>query len=352
MTDRRRTPEQMAIDIAVRLGLIFLLAYSALQIIGPFVMVVIWGVILTVATYPFHVWLTRMLGGRGSLAAALITIFGLVIILGPTAALSISLFESVHTLATGLSAGTLTIPEMPARMQELPLIGAKLHEAWTLLAGNLRAFLADYGGALLGLGEALLVRIAGLGSSVMMFAASVIISGFLFRPGPALVRGVARFSSRIAGPRGETFVTLGGTTIRNVSRGVIGISMLQALLAGVGLMVAGVPGAGPIAMAALVLGIVQIGPALVLIPAIIWAWLNMSTGGALIFTVYMVPVLFMDNVLKPVVMARGLETPMLVIFIGVLGGTLTHGLVGLFLGPIVLAVAYDLVLAWTTDGES
>jgi predicted PurR-regulated permease PerM len=105
-------------------------------------------------------------------------------------------------------------------------------------------------------------------------------------------------------------------------------------------------------MAALVLGIVQIGPALVLIPAIIWAWLNMSTGGALIFTVYMVPVLFMDNVLKPVVMARGLETPMLVIFIGVLGGTLTHGLVGLFLGPIVLAVAYDLVLAWTTDGES
>ena len=134
-----------------------------------------------------------------------------------------------------------------------------------------------------------------------------------------------------------------------LSRGVIGLSMLQALQAGVGLMVAGVPGAASIAMATLVLGIVQIGPALVLIPAIIWAWMDMSTGGAALFTLYMVPVLFMDNVLKPMVMSRGLETPMLVIFIGVLGGTLTHGLVGLFLGPIVLAVAYDLLLTWAED---
>lgn len=352
MTDRTRSPDRMVIDIAVRLGLIALMAFWTLQIIGPFVMVVAWGVILTVATYPFYVWLTARLGGRGKLASALITVAGLAVILGPTAALAVSLFESVHVLAGNLSGGALKLPVLPEHIRDWPLVGAKLQEIWDLATSNLRAVLADNASMLLGLGEALLKRIAGLGGSVLLMAASVVISGFLFRPGPALAHGAGRFATRLAGPRGAAFVTMAGTTIRNVSRGVIGISMLQALLAGIGLMVAGVPGAGPIAMATLVLGIVQIGPGLVLIPAIIWAWVNMNTGGAALFTLYMAPVLFMDNALKPMVMARGLETPMLVIFIGVLGGTLTHGLLGLFLGPIVLAVAYDLLLAWAEDPDA
>ena len=131
---------------------------------------------------------------------------------------------------------------------------------------------------------------------------------------------------------------------------MIGISLLQALLAGVGLMLAGGPGAGLIALGVLILGIVQIGPGILLLPVIIWVWTAMDTITALIFTLFMVPVTFMDNFLKPNVMARGLETPMLVIFIGVIGGTLTHGLVGLFLGPIVLAVFYELLVAWVDAG--
>ena len=142
---------------------------------------------------------------------------------------------------------------------------------------------------------------------------------------------------------------MAGVTIRTVSRGVIGISLLQALLAGIGLFVAGVPAAGLITFAVLVLGIIQIGPSIVLIPLIIWSWVTMETTSALLFTVYFVPVNLLDNLLRPLVMGRGLTTPLPVILVGVIGGTLAHGIVGLFLGPIVLAVCWELLVVWTAE---
>jgi len=142
---------------------------------------------------------------------------------------------------------------------------------------------------------------------------------------------------------------LAGATIRAVSRGVIGISALQAFLAGLGLTAAGIPGASLITSAVLILGIIQIGPSIVLIPLIIWSWTAMETTTALLFTAYMLPVNLLDNVLKPVVMGRGLKTPIAVTLVGVIGGTLAYGITGLFLGPIVLAVSWELVVAWTRD---
>ena len=345
-----RSPEEIALDIAIRLGLLGLFVYWSLQIIGPFVMVVVWSVILTVATYPVYSWLEVRLGRRGGLAALLITLFGFVIILGPAAALAISLFDSVQVLATGLKDGTLTIPPPSESVRDWPLIGEKLYDLWNLAATNLIALLGSYSSVILSAGGSFLGKVAGLGGGVLMFVASVLIAGFLYRPGPVLAQATRRFATRIVGDRGENFVNLAGATIRNVSRGVIGISLLQALLAGVGLMLAGVPGAGLIALGVLILGIVQIGPGILLIPVIIWVWTATDTITALIFTLYMVPVTFMDNFLKPIVMARGLATPMLVIFIGVIGGTLAYGLVGLFIGPIVLAVFYELLVAWVNAG--
>jgi predicted PurR-regulated permease PerM len=345
-----RSPEEIAIDIVIRLGLLGLFVYWSLQIIGPFVMVVAWSVILTVATYPVYSWLEARLGGRGGLAALLITLLGFAIILGPAAALAISLFESVQVLATGLKEGTLTIPPPSESVRDWPLIGEKLYDLWNLAATNLVALLGSYSSVILSAGGSFLGKVAGLGGGVLMFAASVLIAGFLYRPGPVLAQATRRFATRIVGDRGENFVNLAGATIRNVSRGVIGISLLQALLAGVGLMLAGVPGAGLIALGVLILGIVQIGPGILLLPVIIWVWTAMDTITALIFTLFMVPVTFMDNFLKPIVMARGLATPMLVIFIGVIGGTLAYGLVGLFIGPIVLAVFYELLVAWVDAG--
>ena len=189
------------------------------------------------------------------------------------------------------------------------------------------------------------------GADVLKFVASVVIAGFLFLPGPRLAAGARAFASRLIAPRGAQFVDLAGATIRNVSRGVIGVALLQALLAGVILYAAGIPGAGLIAFGVLLLCIVQIGAAPILLPLLVWVWMTQTATFALILTLLLVPVGLVDNVLKPVLMARGLTTPMLVILTGVIGGTLTHGLVGLFLGPVVLSVFYELVVAWTRLGS-
>jgi predicted PurR-regulated permease PerM len=154
--------------------------------------------------------------------------------------------------------------------------------------------------------------------------------------------------SRVAAARGQEFVDLAGATIRNVSRGIIGIATLQALLAGIGLLFAGVPAAGLFSFLVLVLGIIQIGPSVILLPLIIWSWFAMDTTTAVLFTLYMVPVNLLDNVLRPLV-AKGLSTPMPVILVGVLGGTLVHGMIGLFVGPIVLSIAWQLLVVWTRD---
>ena len=152
-------------------------------------------------------------------------------------------------------------------------------------------------------------------------------------------------------PRGGHFLEIAVATIRNVANGVIGIALLQAALLGIGMVVAGIPFAGAITFVALVLAIVQIGPNPVMIPVIIWAWSSLPAGVAAIYTAYTVPLLLLDNVLRPMVMARGLQTPMVVVVAGVICGTLTGGLIGLFVGPIVLAVFYDLVRAWLEAGQ-
>jgi predicted PurR-regulated permease PerM len=146
--------------------------------------------------------------------------------------------------------------------------------------------------------------------------------------------------------RGEEMLQLAGATIRNVSRGVVGVALLQAILGGIGFLAAGIPGAGLLTFLALLLGILQIGPSLVFVPTIIWCWFQMDTTTAVLFTVYMIPVGFIDNVLRPIIMAHGLTTPMPVILVGVFGGTIAYGLIGLFFGPIILSVAWALWQAW------
>ena len=183
---------------------------------------------------------------------------------------------------------------------------------------------------------------------MLKFIIAVVISGFLFIPGPSLIHSIKNVLSRVAAARGEEFVDLAGATIRNVSRGIIGIAILQALLAGIGLLFAGVPAAGLFSFLVLVLGIIQVGPSVVLLPLIVWSWFAMDTTTAVLFTLYMVPVNLFDNILRPLV-AKGLSTPMPVILIGVLGGTLVHGMIGLFVGPIVLSIAWQLLVVWTRD---
>ena len=337
------------IAIAIRLGVLALLLYWSWVLVRPFISIGIWSVVLTVALYPVFEWTSFRLGGRRRIAAALITILSLLIIIGPATWLALGLVDSLRMVSERLDFSTLTIPPPSKSVKEWPLIGNPIYQFWDLASTNLRAALGKIMPQLKPLGSSLLRIGADTGLGIIKFLASIIVAGFLFSPAPMLVDAIKKFSHRLNSERGEEFVNQAGATIRAVSRGVIGVSALQALLAGIGLMVAGVPHASLITFAVLIFAIVQIGPSIILIPVIIWSWTVMETTSALLFTMYMVPVNLLDNFLRPVVMGRGLKTPMLVILIGVIGGTLAYGFIGLFLGPIVLAVMWELFVAWISE---
>lgn len=350
--DRSHRLETRVTDMIIRLTFLGLLVYWSLSLMRPFLPIFIWAVILTVALFPVYGWLARILGGRYRLAALTITTVALLVVLGPVAALSVSLVDSVQAIAESARAGRLAVPAPPPGVAEWPLIGERVQAVWSLAATSLEEAIRSYGPVLRPAGERALFTIAAIGGDMLRFVLAVLLAGFLFRPGEKLASGGRKFAGQIIAPRGAQFVDLAGATIRNVSRGVVGVALLQAILAGITLQVAAVPGAGLLAFAILILCIIQIGPVLIVVPTLIWAWMTMTTGPALVFTLVLVPITLMDNVLKPILMARGLSTPTLVIFLGVIGGTLTYGLIGLFLGPIILAVFYDLLISWANLGPA
>jgi predicted PurR-regulated permease PerM len=339
---------QALVVSAIRIGCLALLIYWSLLLVQPFLTIIIWSVILAVALYPVFDWLSVKLRYR-ALAAAIVTIVTLLVILGPATWLGLSLADNLRTLIARFGDGSLVIPPPAEAVKSWPLIGEKTYEIWYEASTNLKSLLIATGPDLKPLGGRLLEAAGNFGINLLKFLVATAISGFLFIPGPALANAARNVSQLIATQRGEEFVALAGATIRNVSRGVIGISILQALLVGLGLLVAGVPAAGLLSFLVLFFGIIQIGPSVVMFPLIIWSWFAMETTAALTFTVYMLPVSLLDNVLRPLVMAKGLSTPMPVILIGVIGGTLVHGLIGLFIGPIVLSISWQLLMTWMHD---
>lgn len=354
--DKGGSLDARVIDLAVRLGVLGLFAYFSLQLVAPFFLFLLWAVVLTVALYPAYDWLGKKLGGRKGLAATAITLICLGIIIGPVAVLVVSLAETLQgwfqvLAGDGLAGEGLALPQLPEKIAALPLVGGRIAELWELAGRSLELFATKVGPMLVPAGSRALSLLASLSGSVLFFVVSIVLAGCLFVPGPGLAKGAKRFADRIIAPRGAEFVDLAGATIRNVSRGVIGVAVIQGLLTGFVLIAFSVPLAGALTFAALILCIVQIGPALIILPTILWAWSAWDMMPALLFTVLMVPVMLVDNVLRPILMSRGLDVPMLIILIGVLGGTLAHGLLGLFLGPVVLSVFYELVIAWVKVGE-
>jgi predicted PurR-regulated permease PerM len=334
--------------LAIRIVCLGFLGYWSLILIRPFLTIIVWSIIVAVALYPIFDWLSAKLYGHRGVAAAAIAILSLLVMLGPATWLALSLAETVRSLLARLGDGTLTFPPPSEAVKAWPLIGEKIYEGWLLASTNLRALVVEAAPHLKPLGSSLLNAAGSMGINLLKFIIAVVISGFLFIPGPSLIHSIKNVLGRVAAARGEEFVDLAGATIRNVSRGIIGIAILQALLAGIGLLLAGVPAAGLFSFLVLVLGIIQIGPSIILLPLIVWSWFAMDTTTAVLFTLYMIPVNLLDNILRPLV-AKGLSTPMPVILIGVLGGTLVHGVIGLFVGPIVLSIGWQLLLVWTRD---
>jgi len=339
------------IEVAVRLGVLSLLLYWSFTLIEPFLTIAIWSIMITVALSPAYEWLVTQVGGRRHLAAILFTIVNLLIVIGPITWLVVDLIGSIQSLAARFDPSVLTLPPPPEGIKSWPIVGEQIYKFWHLASTNLQAALIAILPQLKPLGSALLEITTEAGTGLIKFFLAIVVAGFLYSPAPALADAARQLSLRVASTRGDEFARLATATIRNVSRGVVGISALQALLAGFGLLAAGVPAASTITFAILILGIIQIGPSVAIVPLVIWSWFAMDTTSAVLFTAYMIPVGLVDNVLRPLVMGRGLSTPMLVILLGVIGGTITHGITGLFLGPIVLAVVWELLVAWLKRRE-
>jgi len=337
------------IQLTIRLGLLAFLLYWSFIIAQPFIPILAWSVVLAVALYPSYNWLAQHLGGRPKLASAIVTGFALAIVIGPVTWLGLGLIDGLRTFATQLSDGTLAVPSPPDSINDWPLVGPQLFSLWDSASANLGSALREVAPRLKPLAGPVVAFAGGASLGTLKFILSVVLAGFLFPYGARLVTGTRRIQARLLLHRNQDFVALAGTTIRTVSQGVIGVAILQSLLAGIGFAIAGLPYAGVLAFAVLVLGILQIGSAPILIPVVIWIWVTKSFGLALLITIYLVVVGAADNVLKPILMGRGLNTPMLVIFIGVLGGTIAHGIIGLFIGPIILAVAWELMMAWIRE---
>jgi predicted PurR-regulated permease PerM len=339
------------IEPTLRLSVLGLLLYFSFTLIHPFLTIGIWSIVITVALYPLFEWMAALLGGRRRLAAALLTLLSFLTVIGPVTWLALGLVDSLRILSERLDLSTIALPPPAQSVKGWPLIGESIYQFWDLASTNLKAALVKIAPQLKPIGGSLLQIATDAGTGAIKFFIAIIVAGFLYPPAPSLVEAIKKFVRKLASERGDSLVRLCGATIRSVSRGVIGISALQAILAGLGLMVAEIPGASLITSAVLILGIIQVGPSIVLIPLVIWSWTVMETTTALLFTAYMIPVNLLDNILRPLFMGRGLNTPILVILVGVIGGTISYGITGLFLGPIVLAVIWELVVVWTRDNE-
>ena len=339
------------IDLLIRLFVLGLVIAWCTVILRPFIALVLWAAILAIGLFPIFSWLRRLLGGRTKLAAIIITIIGLAIIIGPVSLIASISASNVQTFADKVSEGTLVIPPPPESIATLPLIGESLNSYWQEASVNLDNVVSQFKPQLQELTKFLLVLAANTGLNILKFILSMIIAaGFLINTQGIKV-GLTRFVTRLNPTQGEKFIQLAATTIRNVTRGVIGIAFVQTLLIGIGLTVAGIPGAGVLTVICLFLTIIQVGPGIIVIPTLIFAWSSMNTFAALLFTVWMIVATLIDNVLKPMLMASGLPVPMLVILMGVLGGTLVHGIVGLFVGPVILSLGYELLKVWIDNNS-
>ncbi len=338
-----------ALDTSIRIGLIALLVLWCFQIARPFIPLIVWGIILAIATYPLYKALCRMTGGRSRLAASILVISALLVLVVPSVLLTTNLVESATGLAEKVDAGELEVPPPPASIADWPIVGDRLHGFWTAASRNLDAALDPLHPQLTAVGQWVLGRAATAGIGLLVFALSVVLAGVLLAYGEPAAEAARRVAERLVPERGAEIVELSGATVQSVTRGILGTALIQSVLAGIGLLAAGVPAFGLWALLVLLLAVVQLPTLLVLVPIIVWVFATSSTGVAVLFAIWSTAVGLSDNILKPLLLGRGSDVPMLVIFIGAIGGFILNGIIGLFVGAVVLAVGYVLFKAWLED---
>jgi len=343
------------LETLIRVGLIVFLVVMCVRVFAPFANLVIWGVILAVALEPLHSGLARRMGGRQGLSATVLVLGGLSLLGVPTVMLGSSFAGQLQEIAAAAHDGKLHIPPPAPGVAEWPFVGKKVHAAWNSAATNLPAFVSENQAQLKDLSRRGLAAAASTAGAVLLFLASMIVAAIMMAYAESGSRGIQRIFIRLTDPiRGPRLQQLATATIRSVATGVIGVAFIQAILLGMGFIFAGIPAAGVLALLVMFLGILQVPALIVSLPAIAWLWVSGdgSTTSNVVFTIYLGIAGMADNVLKPLLLGRGVDVPMLVILIGALGGMVTGGIIGMFIGGVLLAVSYQLFMEWVDASDT
>jgi predicted PurR-regulated permease PerM len=332
-------------EVFIRLSLLAIMGISCFLLLRPFLNLIVAGIIIAVAIYPGCQMLTKVLRGRSKLAAVLCTVLLLVVILLPALLLAGTLAEGIRNIANQLQAGQIHIPPPPPSLDRLPIVGLKLKEFWNLCSTNLSAAVSRLAPQIQQRIPALVSASVDIGGVLLKFLIAIVLAGFLLATSQRCVRFADRVFNRIFDEQGPEFEQLVASTIRSVTNGILGVALIQTLFASLGFWILGLPGAGLWAIMFLVASVLQFG-VLVLVPAVLYAFAAYSTSHAVIFLIWCLIVGLMDNILKPILLGRGSQVPMVVIFLGVVGGFITMRIIGLFVGAIILSVGYKLLIAW------
>lgn len=335
------------IDLLLPLFLTALLIALCIQLLLPFVGLLLWTIILAICFNPLQEKLLAK-GWKPGRAAMLLGAIIVGVILIPTIIAAISAASSIPPLVEGIHHGTLHVRPPPASLEGLPVAGPKLHAAWAQAASDFPAFVKQNGAQVKEFSRWLLTQAGGMFGAILLLVVAVILAAVALAYAASLREFFAAVFARITGSRekGEHLRDIIAATIRSVASGVIGVAFVQALLVGIGFFVAGVPFAGLLSLLAMLLGVVQFPVLIVTLPAIAWAFSAMDTTSAIIFTIWSIIAGLSDAVLKPLLIGHGLEVPMPVILLGVIGGVMAYGLIGLFIGAVILAVGYVLFYEW------
>jgi predicted PurR-regulated permease PerM len=330
------------------------------QILKPFIELIMWGAIIAIAVYPAFCKLEALLGGRRKLALIIIVGIAFAIIVIPVWLFTMSFIESGIALREQVQAGALSIPPPSDSVRGWPVIGERAYATWADAAAGLSAFLTEHRDQVKSIVQTLLGNLASTGLSALQFMISVLIGVVFLAHTKGATQMTREFFARIAQQHGESLRELSVATIRSVAVGVLGIAIIQGVAAGIGIAAVGLPAAGIWVLIVLILAIVQLPPLLVLLPLAIYVFSIESTTVAVMFLVWCLVVSFSDAVLKPMLLGRGVDAPMLAILLGAIGGMILSGIIGLFVGAVVLSLSYKLFRLWLesadplpgSDGES
>jgi predicted PurR-regulated permease PerM len=338
----------------IRIGLIAFLVVMCVRVFAPFLNLVAWALILAIALYPLHQFLAKKIGGRQGIAATLLVLVFLLLIGGPTVILGGYFARQAHNAYTNFENNTVTIKQPKPAVADWPLVGQRVYRAWSSAANNLPAFLKDNQAQLQNIAKRILAAAANTAGAVVLFLAALIVAGIMMAYGESGSQAVQRIFTRMTDPvTGPRLQHLSTGTIRSVATGVIGVAFIQALLLGIGFVMAGIPMSGVLALVVMFLGILQLPAAIITLPVIVYLWWagDASTTSNIVYTIYLFVAGLADNVLKPLLLGRGVEVPMPVILLGALGGMVSGGIIGMFVGAALLAVGYQIFMDWIDNVE-